>query len=32
VPKDVEIQPAEDGAYHRHLVVRDPELLAPPES
>ncbi len=30
VRKDVQIQVVKDGAWHRHSVISDPELLAPP--
>jgi len=32
VQKDVQVQVVQDGAFHRHSVIHDPELLAPPES
>lgn len=32
VQKDVQVQVVRDGAFHRHSVIHDPELLAPPES
>ena len=32
VRKDVQVQVVKDGAWHRHSVISDPELLAPPES
>lgn len=32
VRKDVQNQVVKDGAWHRHSVISDPELLAPPES
>jgi branched-chain amino acid transport system substrate-binding protein len=32
VQKDVQVQVVEDGAFHRHSVIHDPDLLAPPES
>jgi branched-chain amino acid transport system substrate-binding protein len=32
VKKDVQVQIVRDGAFHRHSVIHDPELLAPPES
>ena len=32
VQKDVQVQIVRDGAFHRHSVIHDPELLAPPES
>jgi len=32
VQKDVQVQVVEDGEFHRHSVIHDPELLAPPES
>jgi len=31
VRKDVQVQVVKDGAWHRHSVISDPELLAPPE-
>ncbi len=30
VRKDVQVQVVKDGAWHRHSVIDDPELLAPP--
>ena len=32
VQKDVQVQVVRDGAFHRHSVIHDPELLAPPEN
>jgi branched-chain amino acid transport system substrate-binding protein len=32
VQKDVQVQVVEDGAFHRHSVIHDPDLLAPPSS
>lgn len=32
VEKDVQVQVVEGGEFHRHSVIDDPELLAPPES
>ncbi|MGH6944082.1 MAG: ABC transporter substrate-binding protein, partial [Geminicoccaceae bacterium] len=32
VQKDVQVQIVRDGAFHRHSVIHDPELLAPPQS
>ena len=31
VRKDVQVQVVKDGAWHRHSIISDPELLAPPE-
>lgn len=31
VRKDVQVQVVKDGAWHRHSVISDPDLLAPPE-
>lgn len=31
VRKDVQVQVVKDGEWHRHSVISDPELLAPPE-
>jgi len=31
VRKDVQVQTVRDGAWHRHSVISDPDLLAPPE-
>ena len=30
VKKDVQVQVVKDGKWHRHSVIKDPELLAPP--
>ncbi|WP_397473893.1 ABC transporter substrate-binding protein [Pusillimonas sp.] len=30
VSKDLQVQVVKDGAFHRHSVLHDPELLAPP--
>ena len=31
VRKDVQVQVVKDGNWHRHSIISDPELLAPPE-
>jgi branched-chain amino acid transport system substrate-binding protein len=32
VQKDMPVQIVQDGVFHRHSVIHDPELLAPPDS
>jgi branched-chain amino acid transport system substrate-binding protein len=31
VRKDVQVQVVKDGAFHRHSVISDAKLLAPPD-